>query len=153
VFPVTILACEVVARSWRLPGARITVGVLAGILLLEEINTLPTAALEVPLHSAFFDKVGRVPSACRVFFAENARPGPDVEGLYRHNVDAMLIAELTGVPTVNGMATFTPPDWSLNQPQNPDYLLRVRQWLASHDIRQGVCGLDAQAGEWRLRLP
>jgi hypothetical protein len=150
ILPITILACEVIAQSWQQLGARIAIGVLAAFLLFEQVNAMPVALLDVSSQIAFLEKVTRVPGACRVFFAENARLGPDVEGKYRHNVDAMLVAELSGVPTVNGMGTFTPVGWSLSQPQNGDYLSRVRQWLSEHNLAQGICGVDFQTGDWHI---
>ncbi len=52
------------------------------------------------------------PPACKAFFTTKAKGQDASSGLmtrYPHNVEAMLIAELVHLPTINGYATFLPP--------------------------------------------
>ena len=59
----------------------------------------------------------------------------------------MLLAELIRLPTVDGFSTFTPPDWSFNNPERPGYLERVRAYAVAHRLA-GLCGLDLAALRW-----
>ena len=70
--------------------------------------------------------------------------------LYPHNVDAMLLAELWRVPTINGFSTFNPPDWAFSDPLAPDYDARAEAYARRHRL-SGLCRLDAsQAAPWSL---
>jgi hypothetical protein len=148
--PTTLIACHWIAETWRQHAARPVLVLLAGLLLVEQVNNFPIFNIDRPAEAAFFASMDRIPPACRAFFAENSRPGPDVQTLYRHNVDSMMVAELTHVPTINGFATFLPPDWDLVHPEKPQYLVDVRSWLALHPVHGPVCGVDFQTGAWTV---
>ena len=72
------------------------------------------------------------PAGCRSFYVVSARPGEplyrnaEMNARYPHNVDAMFLAERWRVPTINGDATFTPPDWRFTNPLAADYDARAR---------------------------
>jgi len=65
----------------------------------------------------------------------------------------MVVTSLSGVPTINGVATFTPPGFDLNFPDGPDYVARVQAVLDRHDLHEGVCAADFAAGHWRWHQP
>jgi len=72
----------------------------------------------------------------------------ELDALYPHNVDAMLLAELWRMPTINGFSTFNPPDWNFASPRAPDYDARVLAYARRHGLR-GLCRLDVrQARPW-----
>ena len=125
--------------------------VLCGLLLVGEINTAPPLALDRPHELARLRAVPSPPSRCRAFAATAARgetlAGAFVDGVYSHNVDAMLIAETIRLPTINGFATFVPPQWNLNNPAQHDYPARVRAYAKAHNIT-GLCGLDLRTLRW-----
>lgn len=66
---------------------------------------------------------------------------------YAHNVSAMLIAELIHLPTINGFASFNPPDWNFGSPNDADYIQRIRQYAEKHQIR-GLCKLNLDTLTW-----
>jgi len=148
--PTILIACDVIARGWRRTDMRAVFVLLACLLLIEQINNAPVFDIDRPAENAFFASVDHVPPECRAFFAENSRPGPDFQSLYRHNVDSMILAELSGTPTLNGFATFLPPHWNLVHPEQPQYLAAVRDWLARHPARGPVCGVNFQTGAWTV---
>ena len=67
---------------------------------------------------------------------------------YIHGVDAMLIAEFFGLPTVNGMATFTPTGWDLHTPFDPSYRARALRYAQRMGVAEGLCSLDLKARKW-----
>jgi hypothetical protein len=114
------------------------------------IERRPVFQINREAELTFFAAMNQVPPQCRVFFAENSRPGPDYQTLYRHNVDAMLLAKIPGTPTINGFATFLPPYWNLFHPESPDYLPAVRTWLINHAVAGPVCGINFKTGAWSV---
>jgi hypothetical protein len=148
--PTVLVACSVIASFWRLAQMRSVVVLVAVLLLAEQINDYPLFNIDRPAENAFLAKMDHVPPSCRIFFAQSSRPGPDLNTLYRHNVDSMLVAEASGIPTINGYATFLPPGWSLGHPEEDGYLSNVRGWLASHAVTGPVCAVDFNSGDWTI---
>lgn len=146
--PTVLIACSVMAAVWRLPQMRSIFVLVAVLLLIEQINDYPVFNLDRPAENAFLAQVDHIPPSCRVFFAQSSRPGPDLNTWYRHNVDSMLLAEISGIPTINGFSTFLPPRWSLVHPEGAEYLSNVREWLASHAVTGPVCAVDFRTGAW-----
>jgi hypothetical protein len=148
--PTILVACSVMAAVWRLAQMRSIFVLVAVLLLIEQINDYPVFNLDRPAENAFLAQLDHIPPSCRVFFAQSSRPGPDVNTWYRHNVDSMILAEVSGIPTINGFATFQPPRWSLVHPESGEYLSNVREWLASHAVTGPVCAIDFKTGVWTI---
>jgi hypothetical protein len=140
-------------RSWR---SRLALALLAPLLLLEEMNALPSLGLERPQELARLRAIGAPPAPCQAFFVSSAREkglyGKEVDARYSHNVDAMLVAETTHTPTINGFASFSPKGWDLSRPDEPDYRQRIAAYARAHDIR-GLCELDLRALQWNASPP
>ena len=60
----------------------------------------------------------------------------------------MLIAEVLGLPTINGFSTFNPPDWAFAAPRDADYRARVRTYVEAHNLQAEICGLDLAQKRW-----
>lgn len=125
---------------------------LMALLIAEQVQTTPPLAVDRVAERAWLAGLPPPPAGCRAFFVVAARPGVELGGAtpgrgraqydwYRHNVDAMLLSAWWGVPTVNGISTFDPPDWNFAHPDAPDYLARVRGYARRHAL-SGLCGLD-----------
>ncbi|MEW5421049.1 hypothetical protein [Amorphus sp. 3PC139-8] len=129
------------------------VAVLVAFILAEQVHDDSALRLDRRQEQAFLDSVGQPPESCEVFYVFNPRfPKTGNDGqdrLYVHGVDAMLLASYYRLPTINGMATFTPPGWDVVGPFEPDYLDRVRAYAERHDILDGLCGLDLKERRWR----
>ena len=145
-----VVACSVMAAVWRSAQMRAIFVIVAVLLLIEQINDYPVFNLDRPAENAFLAQVDHIPSSCRVFFAESSRPGPDLNTWYRHNVDSMILAEVSGIPTINGFSTFLPPRWSLVHPEGGEYLSNVREWLGNHAVTGPVCAIDFKTGAWTI---
>jgi hypothetical protein len=148
--PTILVACDFIATGWRQTQTRPVFVLLALLLLIEQINDYPVFNIDRPAENAFFTAIDHVPSACHAFFAINSRPGPDLDTLYRHNVDAMIIAELSGIPTINGYASFLPPRWRLVHPEDKEYETEVHEWLTNHAVTGPICAVDFKTGTWTV---
>jgi uncharacterized protein (DUF983 family) len=126
---------------------------LCALLVMEEINGLKTTTLDRFQQIDRTANVPKAPAQCRSFFTtespDTVDSDPDfiVGSIYPHNVDAMLIAEYVNLPTINGWASFNPPDWNFASSSKSDYLLRVQAYAKAHDL-QGLCKLDLATKQW-----
>lgn len=147
------LAALARARPWRAAA-------IVFLLLAEQINLDPAAtALDAREQRAALWSIPALPPACRSFYVVAARVHEPVfrtpveHAQFAHNVDAMLLAELWRVPTINGWATFTPPDWSFARPLEQDYERRVAFYARIHDLH-GLCRLDMRERQpWSMATP
>lgn len=148
--PATALVMYYLSRStWP----RAIVLVLCALLVLEQINMTPTATLDRVEVVGRLGSLPKPPDSCKSFFSIESPytidtdPNFQVGSIYPHNVDAMLIAELVNLPTINGFASFNPPDWDFQYPTRADYLPRVAQYAKLHAL-QGLCMFDPIARHW-----
>jgi hypothetical protein len=153
--PVIGLAVLVLA-DWarRLPA--VAMAPLAALLLLEQVNGYAPLFLDRPLELARLRAVPVPPAECRAFYVsaarEESRFGEAVEDPYNHNTEAMLIAAVLRLPTVNGISTFNPPGWPASWPGQPGYEAEVAAWARDHGV-PGLCGLDLRRMTWQISSP
>lgn len=150
--PVIILAVKYLSSvEQKLPAAVICL--LIGLLAVEELNkgyiTLERGKelAKVSLHSL-------PPQSCKSFYVSGwanqdpAAPLSDsTSNFYAHNVSAMLIAEMIRLPTLNGIASFSPKDWDFAYPNWPDYDQRMKRYSDNHQLTD-VCRLELNTLEW-----
>lgn len=128
---------------------------VALVLILSEIN-VPKLNLirseEMERISLPFSK----PDECEVFYVSGWNDQADISGFnstinsfYPHNVSAMLIAQIVGAPTINGFASFNPPDWNFSRPYADDYDVRVSDYINKYDIKN-ICKLDLNSKRWEV---
>lgn len=145
-FPIVTISVLYLSRlSPRLPASILLV--LVGLLISEELNR---AYINLD-RQAELQKISDVPpppAECSVFYVGGwPSQTSTIDKIYAHNVSAMLIAELIKRPTINGFASFNPPDWNLADPNAQDYDARVAAYLASHKIVD-ACKLDLASKSW-----
>ena len=124
----------------------------AFLLVAEQLNTGSVAWLNRTEETRRIATLSSPPVECKAFAAVVGREGntPDLSptlNLYSHNVDSMLASEIFGIPTINGVSTFNPPDWNFNNASTPDYMSRVNAYAVLHRI-DGLCGVDFQKLQW-----
>lgn len=140
------------AAAWARRAAPAGVAALVGVLLLEQANGYAPLFLDRTLELARLNAVPPPPAACRAFWVSAARTesrfGEAVEDPYNHNTDAMLVAAVVGLPTVNGISTFNPPGWPSGLPGQAGYEAEIAEWAATHGLT-GLCSLDLQRMRWR----
>jgi len=162
-------AIRVVARAWimlagpvlcvvllwlhRLGCRRpLAAAALAALLVAEQLSSGPhVAGLDRMAELQHLRLVLPAPEQCRAFTVLSARTDdPEVVKVLQTNsanMNAMLVAEVAGLPTINGLSTFNPPDWNAADPSSPGYVARMAAYIRAHGL-SGVCGLDLRTGRW-----
>ena len=69
------------------------------------------------------------------------------------NIDAMVLAEHFGIPTVNGYSGQYPPGYILLDMSDPQYFANVRTWVERNDVEDGLCSYDTVARVWAPAPP
>jgi len=54
-------------------------------------------------------------------------------------LDAMLVSQLAGVPTLNGYSGQSPKDWDLWEIRDPAYETRVQSWVQRNGLGGDIC--------------
>ena len=137
-------------RPWLLTVA-------VALLIVEQFGSDVPVQISRSIDGAALRAVPPPPSGCRSFYVVAARRDETVyvdaarTAVYPHNVDAMLLAELWRVPTINGLSTFNPRDWDFAEPNAANYDARVAFYIAHHRLKK-VCRLDVgRAKSWALK--
>ena len=130
----------------------IAAAVLAMLLVAEQLSSGPDVArLDRLDELRRLDAVLPPPARCRAFTVLSARSDdPEWNKTLQTlsaNANAMLIAEVANVPTINGISSFNPPDWNAADPSSPSYLGRMSAYAQSHGV-DGLCGLDLRTRRW-----
>ena len=84
---------------------------------------------------------GKLSHDCAAFYV-TVKPDEN-HGAAEYQYDAMLIAVMTGVPTLNGSSSQFPPGWfGLYQVKDPAYEENVKKWIELNKINGQVCRLE-----------
>jgi hypothetical protein len=143
----------VVARTLAmLARHRIAVVVLAAVLIAEQVNLVWPATMSRKAALAWIDAAPPPPAGCRAFYIVPGAGPPERSGP-QHQDDAMLFAQLRGIPTLNGYSSWFPDGWALDEPSSPGYAAAVRAWAEKNRIAGEVCGLEPRTGRWVRGLP
>jgi hypothetical protein len=116
-------------------------------LVAEQINTASSHSIHRDNEIAILSRVHRPPSACASFFLTH--PATPERVFYANQMDAMLVARMDNLPTLNGYSGWTPSGWGLTT-FGRDYLQNVKRWAWAKEVRAGLCGLDLRDGSWTL---
>ena len=142
-----MLATVALATMARARAAAVLLGVA---LMVEQINLTWPATMSRREALAWIDAAPAAPPGCRAFYL---LPGPSPRNGPQRQDDAMLFAELRGIPTVNGDSSWLPDGWALDEPASPGYATAVRGWAGRTGIAAQLCGLDPRSGRWTEGLP
>ena len=151
------MLCVVLVWLHRLGRSRpVLAGVLSLLLVAEQLSRGPhVAELDREAELRHLNRVLPAPAGCRAFAVLSARTDdPEAMKVLQSisaNVNAMLIAEVAGLPTVNGTSTFNPPDWDAADPTSPGYVAGIEAYAHAHGL-DGICGLDLRTGHWYASL-
>ena len=125
---------------------------LAVFMLVEQIDPGTPHTTSRAGQWAWLNAVPAPPANCRVFYIV-ANPRPATAPWYQHQSDAILVANLFGIPTVNGNSSLWPRGWEFHDPARPDYLESLRRWVEAKNIGAGLCGLEPRTGRWVAQWP
>lgn len=125
--------------------AQAALWILPLLFLIEQINDIDnddrlSRSAEVALITA-----PSAPAECKSFFI--SPHDATWEGV--EQVDAILIAQVVGVPTLNGYSGWSPPDWRMDRINKPNYFQKVWDWAKQHGITEGLCQYDFAARQWQ----
>lgn len=130
-------------RSLSFPW-RLLLYALMAVCLLEQVNLVSSANLS---RSEELQKLAAVPSppeTCRCFFIAPQADRP----LYAQQTDAMLISQMTGIPTLNGYSRACPPGWALWRVNDQSYSLRAWQWADLNGVTEGLFEYKVAERQW-----
>ena len=83
---------------------------------------------------------GRLDEDCTAFYvAPGAEPKHSTA---EYHYDAMMIAAQTRVKTLNASSSQFPPDWNMYFLKNPDYEVKVKEWIDSRRLTGKICRLE-----------
>jgi hypothetical protein len=131
---------------------RIAVIALTAVLIAEQINLMWPATMSRKAALAWIDAVPAPPAGCRAFYVVPGAGPPERSGP-QHQDDAMLFAQIRGIPTLNGYSSWFPDGWALDEPASPGYAAAVHAWAEKNHIAGEVCGLEPRTGRWVEGLP
>jgi hypothetical protein len=151
---IVVVAMFGLAGLWRATKGkafrRLLLGAFSVFLLVEQVETR-SPVFEAKAETAWLKRIQRPPAFCRQFLllADPERS----RSWYAANIDAMLIAILWRIPTINGYSGNFPPGWSLQDPAGSSYLNAATEWVQQHALKGGLCTLQPATGVWRRVLP
>jgi hypothetical protein len=119
-------------------------GIVAGILMLlfwEQTGEKPESYFDKSKDFIRIQEMARnIPPDATAFFI---RVDPRLPGGWpEFQVDAMLTAAMTGIPTLNGYSSLVPKDWHLDLIFYDVYMKCVYQWIDNHQLGPKVYMLD-----------
>ena len=137
-----------IVLAWSLDALQTRVRPIGQVVLL---ILVAVAALEQVGKREGFDKAtenarlqalaGKLPKDCKAFYITSPQSAPSSNVSVQ--IDAMFVAQLTGVPTLNGYSGQAPRDWDgLFFVRSADYPGHVQNWISTHNIAGPVCQLD-----------
>jgi hypothetical protein len=134
----------------------VPIAVLLGSLLVAEELTRPYLNLKRHAEIARLVLPNAPPAQCKVFYVSGWEGQDTLDGFpepinnaYAHSVTAMMLAQSLPIPTLNGVASFSPKDWNFGVPNRADYDDRVFSYANAHGLRS-LCKLDLNNKTWRM---
>lgn len=151
-----VVAASVAALSaaWEAAGprrrgaggwVRVLLAAAGAFLAIEEVNLARNHGIDRRQELALLATVPGPPPGCESFCLREP-PEPAKHGIAQQ-IDAMLIAERLGVPTVNGYSGFNPPGWNMANTASADYYDQVGRWAALHHLRH-LCAVLLAERRW-----
>lgn len=116
-----------------------------GLIVLEQYDTNVVAQVNRPAQNRLMAAVHRAPASCRFFYVTDRAPGYP---FFETQIDAMLIADKVGVPTINGYTGYNPKGWNLENVYDAGYVAAVYSWEGEKGLGPGACRLDLAGMTW-----
>ncbi len=146
-------------RVW-ISGGTVTRWLIAAFALFvvaEQPASFPVDGISRREEHARLADIPAPPASAEAFFliaadvppAQLSSPWPFLIA----QIDAMLIAERFGLPTINGYSGWSPPGWRFGLPtrQNSKYSAEVVAWVEKNGFRGRIAALDLARRQWIVR--
>ena len=139
---ISLMSSRYSAADLKIKFTRAAVVALMVLGVVEQVNLAQGSLVSRAFERAHFDNVSAAPSDCRSFYiaAEPGQPSTIVQ------IDAMLVAQRIGIPTINGYSGNFPLEWNLYNTTDVNYEQNARAWAAHRGIEAGLCRLDMATG-------
>lgn len=145
-----ILALIAIAldRLWRERRHRVAIALVLVFLMAEQVNSY-RISFDARGETAWLRSLQPPPASCRYFLVAPEGAAPS-RRWFEVQIDAMAVAQYTGLPTAGGYSSVVPPGWSpiLQDVHSPDYAAAALDWLRRNDLRTGLCLLDLRTRTW-----
>ena len=130
------------AANLKVKFARVAVVALMVLGVVEQVNLTQGSLVSRAFERAHFANVGAPPTNCQSFYiaSEPGQPPTSVQ------IDAMLITQKVGIPTINGYSSNFPSGWGLYDSTDANYERNARAWAAHRGIEAGLCRFDMANG-------
>jgi hypothetical protein len=125
----------------------IVISLVVMVILFEQINVKRSYLIDVAKESTFENSFSPPSLDCEAF----AVTGTNDNAWYLYQLDAMRLAMVFNIPTVNGYSGLQPEGWNLFQPQSPDYEMYLSDWKALMGYQEEVCIVNVDNGEWNTQ--
>jgi hypothetical protein len=126
------------------PGARLAIWGVVLLCVAEQVNLRRNHHLSRAQELAQLAAVPVPPAACKSFYIV----APDRVPPFVHQTNAMLIAQVANLPTLNGYSGWFPPGWPLWDLGEPSYRRNAWLWAARHGITDGLCEYHIPPRRW-----
>ncbi|MBD0373048.1 MAG: DUF4214 domain-containing protein [Pyrinomonadaceae bacterium] len=113
---------------------------LIGFGLFEQLGS--NSGFSVRAENSYLERLSKkLLGDCRSFYLA---VGPlAARNQFEYQIDAMMVSQMRGVPTMNGYSGVFPRDWfpALWEVKATGYEENMRRWIESHRLGNGVCRL------------
>ena len=117
---------------------------LAAVGVFEQFGTFKVGGtgFSKKAETAYLNAMAaRLDGNCAAFYVA-AKPD-DHHAAAEYQYDAMMIAVMTHIPTLNGTSSQFPPGWfGLYEVKDPAYEVNVRKWIEQNKIKGNICRLE-----------
>jgi hypothetical protein len=119
-------------------------GIVALMVLavVEQLNLSQSSLVSRTFERAHLANISAAPPECRCFYIADE----PTQRAHELQLDAMLIAQRIGIPTINGYSSVFPAKWGLYDTAAANYEHNAWLWAVSHGIDVGLCRLDLAHG-------
>ena len=139
---ITVMSSRYSAMNANAKFAYAVIITLMVIALVEQVNLVHGSLVSRAFERAHLDRAHGVPTFCQSFYiaSEPGQPPTTVQ------IDAMLVAQKVGVPTINGYSGVFPAGWELYDTSDANYDGKARAWAVNRGIDTGLCRFDVTNG-------
>lgn len=146
------LACramQISRRRTRFLAAGI--GAVLVLVVAEQLDFGNYERIDRAAQNAQLDSAPSPPPDCGLFYIV-ADATPPLPG-YVPSIDAMLLAERSDIPTINGYSGQFPDGYLPRDPGDPAYLGQVDAWVGTLHLTDELCAYDSTSKAWSAAPP
>ena len=121
-------------------------GLIIAMFIANITNMGVTSSWNARKETEFMDSVPAPPDDCAVFWLSN--PNNERAGAPFYQLDAHMISDRFGIPTINGYSGLTPREWECIDPSSDNYTEGVMKWGLDHNLEH-VYSYDESNHIWK----